>query len=153
MEDESERLEIGTLPRTVEELRLLQAGLPPLPDEPRPGRAEPRRSVRVPVQLVWQTSDGRRHVAPAETCNLTSMSVFLELDAAARLSSPEVFLELEPGQTVSLCAVTRVVRAETRAGKVGVALVIESCCFEALPLQADASRGAMEARPASASAD
>lgn len=131
--EELASLKLGPAPQTVEELRQLQTALPPLEDEPRPGRAEPRRPVELPVQIVWETSDGRRHVAQAFARNVTSTSVYLELDAKAHLSSPDVFLELEPGQTLSLCALTRVVRAESRGGTVGIALEIEGCCLAAVP--------------------
>ena len=142
MEEEISRLELGPPPQTVQELRQLQAEMPPLPEESRLERAEPRRPVSLPVRISWQTSDGRLRLAPARTRDVSSSSVYLELDPASRLSSPRPLLELEPGKELSLCATTRVVRVESKDGKIGIALVIEDYQFTLPEQGAEANRRA-----------
>lgn len=145
MEEVISRLELGPPPQTVEQLRQLQTEMPPLPEEPRAERAEPRRPVSLPVRISWQTSDGRLRVAPARTRDVTSTSVYLEVDPAARLSSPRPLLELEPGMELSLCASTRVVRVESKDGKIGIALVIEDYQFSVPEQGAEGNRRACAA--------
>lgn len=128
----NEPLQLGPEPRTIEELRYLQAQMAPLPDAPRLGRGEGRRSINLPIQIVWETSDGREHLAAADVKEITSTSVYFELDPAAGLCSPELLLELEPGRELSLCAVARVARVEPRGGKIGVAVEIEGCRYRAM---------------------
>lgn len=128
-----ERLELGSEPQTVEGLRRLQAQMPRLAEEPRPERSEDRRSIDLPVHIAWETSDGRRHAAVVRAREIASASVYLELDPQTRLSSPELLLELEAGQEVSLCAVARVTRVEQREGKIGIAVVLEDYGFRPMP--------------------
>ena len=85
------------------------------------------------VQIAWKTSDGRQHAARARACEVAASSVYFEVDTDAHLSSPDLLLELEPGQELSLCAVARVVRVEARGGKIGIAVVMEDYCFQAMP--------------------
>lgn len=125
-------LELAREPRTVEELRDLQTQMPPLPNAPRPGRGEDRRTINLPIQIVWETSDGREHLAAAHATEITSTSVYFELDPAAGLCSPELLLELEAGRELSLCAVARVARVETKGSKIGIAVEIEGCRFRAI---------------------
>ena len=127
-----ERFELGSEPQTVEALRSLQAQMPPLTEKQRPERAEGRSSINLPVQIAWETSDGRQRVALARAREIASTSVYFELEPDTRLSSPELLLELEPGQELSLCAVARVTRVEARGGKIGIAVVIEDYRFRAM---------------------
>ena len=131
-EKQIERLELGAEPQTLEELRRFQAQMPPRRDKPRPDRAEGRSRINLPVQIAWKTSDGRQHVATAHAREIASTSVYFEVDADAHLSSPDLLLELEPGQELSLCAVARVARVESRGGKIGIAVVLEDYCFRAM---------------------
>ncbi len=121
--------ELGPEPQTVEELRRLQTEMPPSLDRRRAERAEDRSSVDLPVQIAWQTSDGRKRATTARAREIAATSIFFEVDPSDRLCSPELLVELEPGQQVSLCAVARVVRVESRGGKIGIAVVLGDYCM------------------------
>lgn len=129
--------ELGLGIRTIDDLRQLEATMPPLPARHRPVRGERRRATQWVVQLAWKTSDGRQRTVPALARNVTSTAVYLELEPAAHLSSPEPLLELQPGQELSLCALTRVIRVEAQPGKIGIALEIEGYRCAALPQTAE----------------
>ena len=128
-----ERFKLGPEPQTLEELRRLQGQMPPRRVEPRPARTEDRSRVDLPVQLLWKTSDGRQHVLVAQAREVSATSVFVELEPNSGLSSPELLLQLEPGQEISLCAVARVTRVESKDGKVGVAMIIEDYRYAEAP--------------------
>ncbi len=129
--EQENRFDLGPPPQSIAELRALQAGMRPLPEQPQPQRAEARSRVNWPVHIAWESSDGSQHLAVAQARQVAASSIYFELDPAARLCSPELLLELEPGQELSLCAVARVVRAEASGGKIGIAVVMEDYCFRA----------------------
>lgn len=122
---ELSRLEPGSEPQTLEELRSLEARMPPARAWPRLERTEDRSGVDLPFQIAWKTSDGRQHVTTAQARDIAASSVYFELEPDARLSSPDLLLKLEAGQELSLYAVARVVRVEAKGGKIGIAVVVE----------------------------
>ncbi len=124
------RLQLGAEPKTIEELRILQDQIPRPADQSRIERVEERGSVDWPIQIFWQTSDGGRRTLMAQAREVSPTSVYFEIDSQDRLSSPELLLELEPGQTISLCAVARVRRVEAKEGKIGIAVVVEDYSFQ-----------------------
>ncbi len=115
--------------------------MPPFKESPRPPRAEKRSRVNFPVQIAWETSDGGQRATLARAREVAPTSVYFELEPNTRLSSPDLLLELEPGQQLSLCARVRVARVEPKeAGRVGIAVVIEDYCFQAMPCAQSAAK-------------
>lgn len=129
-EYQTAHFELGPEPQSIEELRHLQTQTPCPIEMPRVERAEQRGSVNWPVQVLWETSDGRRHALMAQVREVAPTSIYFEIDSQDRLSSPDLLLELEPGQRVSLCAVARVSRVEAKEGKIGIAVVVEDYCCQ-----------------------
>ncbi len=131
-EYQGQRLELGPEPQTIQELRKLQEQIPPPNDLPRIERFEERRTIDWPIQIFWQTSDGGRRTLMAQAREVSSTSVYFEIDSQDRLSSPNLFLELEAGQKISLCAFARVSRVEAKDGKIGIAVILEDYCFRGI---------------------
>lgn len=127
------RFELGPVPQTVEELRRLQAELPPWPGEPRPQRAEARDRLSAPVRIAWRTSSGQWRAVKGCTREVSATSMYFELDPGVHVSSPNLLLELEPGLALSVCAVARVMHVEQRDGKIGIDVVMDDYCVQALP--------------------
>lgn len=127
--DQAQRLKWGPEPQTIEDLRKLQEQIPPPGELPHIERFEERRTVDWPIQIFWQTSDGSRRTLMAQAREVSSTSVYFEIDAQDRLSSPNLLLELEAGQKISLCAFARVSRVEAKEGKIGIAVILEDYCF------------------------
>ncbi len=130
--DEIERFKLDPEPQTIEELRRLEAQMPPPPGPPRHARSESRTSLDCPVRLAWETSDGQRHMTEARARQVAATSVYLEIETGARITSPNLVLELETGRKFSLCAFVRVARVQQNEKTIGIAVVLEDQ-FEVLP--------------------